>query len=127
MIHEPKPPAPLGPCRTLESMGVAELEALRLILRGGSVIDWRRLHFQGPRRRWTASSGSTSSTSRTRATSARLRAVLAQAVEYLRSAFGYRVAAPVAEPDDLRDLFLLACGVAEPGPATGASPAWCSR
>jgi uncharacterized protein (TIGR04552 family) len=44
----------------------------------------------------------------------RLRAVLAQAVEYLRSAFGYRVAAPVAEPADLRRLFLLASGVGEP-------------
>jgi hypothetical protein len=92
---------------------LAELEVLRLILRGGSVIDWRRLHFrdaaevdrflhlhlfdlEDPR------------------DEARLREILAQAVEYLRSAYGYRVAAAVAAPEDLRTVFLLASGVAEP-------------
>ena len=57
----------------------------------------------------------------------RLRAVLAQAVEYLRAAFGYRVAAPVAEPD--RPARPLPAGLrAWPSrPATAASPAWCSR
>jgi hypothetical protein len=92
---------------------VADQEVLRLILKGGSVIDWRRLHFrdaaevdrflhlhlfdlEDPR------------------DEARLRAVLAQAVEYLRTAYGYRVAAAVAAPEDLRTLFLLASGVAEP-------------
>jgi uncharacterized protein (TIGR04552 family) len=92
---------------------VADLEVLRLILKGGSVIDWRRLHFrdaeevdrflhlhlfdlEDPR------------------DAARLRAILAQAVAYLRVAFGYRVAAVVAEPADLRTLFLLASGVADP-------------
>ena len=94
-------------------MNAADAEVLRLILQGGSVIDWRRLHFrdaaevdrflhlhlfdlEDPR------------------DEARLRAVLAQAVEYLRTAYGYRVAAAVAAPDDLRTLFLLASGVAEP-------------
>src|SRR5512136_67874 len=94
-------------------MNAADAEVLRLILQGGSVIDWRRLHFQDaaevdrflhlhlfdledPR------------------DEARLRTVLAQAVEYLRSAYGYRVAAAVAAPEDLRTLFLLASGVAEP-------------
>jgi hypothetical protein len=88
-------------------------EVLRLILQGGSVIDWRRLHFRDaaevdrflhlhlldlgdPR------------------DEARVRTILAQAVAYLRSAYGYRVAAAVAEPEDLRTLFLLASGVAEP-------------
>src|SRR5512137_4943 len=94
-------------------MNAADAEVLRLILKGGSVIDWRRLRFRSaaevdrflhlhlfdledPR------------------DEARLRAVLAQAVEYLRSAYGYRVAAAVAAPEDLRTLFLLASGVAEP-------------
>jgi len=27
-------------------MGLKELERVRLILRGGSVVDWRRLHFR---------------------------------------------------------------------------------
>jgi uncharacterized protein (TIGR04552 family) len=44
----------------------------------------------------------------------RLRAILGQAVDYLRTAFGYRVAEGVASPRDVRDLFLLASGVAEP-------------
>jgi uncharacterized protein (TIGR04552 family) len=94
-------------------MGVAELEALRLLLRGGSVIDWRRLNFEQP--------GEVDAFLRLNLfdladprDERRLRAVLAQAVEYLRSAFGYRVAAPVAEPADLRQLFLLASGVGDP-------------
>ena len=32
----------------LEDMGLADLEALRLILRGDSVIDWHRLNLDGP-------------------------------------------------------------------------------
>jgi uncharacterized protein (TIGR04552 family) len=40
--------------------------------------------------------------------------VLGQAVEYLRSEFGYRVAEPVAEPEDVRSLFLLASGTVDP-------------
>ena len=39
-------PAPAGGYRPLERMGIAELESLRVILRGGSVIDWRRLNFR---------------------------------------------------------------------------------
>ena len=106
-------------------MDVADLEVLRLILRGGSVIDWRRLHFrdaaevdrflhlhlfdlEDPR------------------DEGRLRAVLAQAVEYLRSAFGYRVAAAVAAPEDLRTSSCSRAAWPSP-PATAASPAWCSR
>jgi len=102
-----------GAYRRLGDMDVADLEVLRLILRGGSVIDWRRLHFrdatevdrflhlhlfdrENPR------------------DVARMRAILAQAVEYLRSAYGYRVAQAVAEPADLRTLFLIASGIAEP-------------
>jgi uncharacterized protein (TIGR04552 family) len=40
--------------------------------------------------------------------------VLAQAVEYLRIEFGYKVATPVAEPEDVRDVLLLASGAKEP-------------
>ncbi len=94
-------------------MGLRELEILRLILRGGSVVDWRRLPFRDAADvdhflRLNLIDRDDPRDER------RLRAVLAQAVEYLRSAFGYRVAEPVAAPADLRDLFLLASGVAEP-------------
>ena len=99
--------------RPLERMRAPELEVLRLLLRGGSVIDWRRLEFTDP--------GEVTRFLRLNLfdlddpqDERRLRNVLAQAVEYLRTEFGYRVALPVAEPHDVRDLFLMASGVREP-------------
>jgi uncharacterized protein (TIGR04552 family) len=111
---EPKRvPALVPRFRAVEAMDLGDLETLRLLLRGGSVVDWQRLYFQDvaevdhflrlnhydlydPR------------------DERRLRGVLAQAVEYLRKAFGYRVADAVANPGDLRDLFLIASDAAEP-------------
>ncbi|HTN52295.1 MAG TPA: TIGR04552 family protein, partial [Anaeromyxobacter sp.] len=99
--------------RRVSEMGLGEIEALRLVLRGGSVVDWRRLHFRD-----AAEVDHFLSLNlfdlRDPRDERRLRAILAQAVDYLRSAFGYRVADAVASPADLRDLFLLASGVAEP-------------
>jgi uncharacterized protein (TIGR04552 family) len=94
-------------------MGVAELEALRLVLRGGSVIDWRKLDFRSLAEVDAFLRLNLFDLEEAR-DERRLRAVLAQAVEYLRSAFGYRVAGPVAHPEDLRHLFLLASGTLEP-------------
>jgi uncharacterized protein (TIGR04552 family) len=104
---------PGGAYRPLEQMGIAELETLRLVLRGGSVIDWRRLNFRTPDEvdaflRLSLFDRSDPRDER------RLRSILAQAVEYLRSVFGYRVADPVAQPADIRDVFLLASGAMEP-------------
>jgi uncharacterized protein (TIGR04552 family) len=99
--------------RPLEQMGVEELEALRLLLRGGSVIDWRRLAFRDLAE-VDAFLGLNLFDADDPRDERRLRGILAQAVDYLRTAFGYRVAAPVAGPADVRDLFLLASGVAEP-------------
>jgi uncharacterized protein (TIGR04552 family) len=103
----------IEPCRPLARMGLPELEVLRLILRGGSVIDWRRLNF--------STIGEVDAFLRLNlfdvedpADERRLRMILAQAVAYLRAAFGYKVAAPVAQPADVRELFLLASGRAEP-------------
>jgi uncharacterized protein (TIGR04552 family) len=94
-------------------MGVAELEVLRLLLRGGSVIDWRRLDFTEPEEvtRFLALNLFDLDDPRDEA---RLRNILAQAVEYLRVEFGYRVAPAVAHPEDIRHLFLLASGAREP-------------
>lgn len=94
-------------------MGLEELEELRLLLRGGSVIDWRRLGFADVREVDAFLALNLFHLDDPR-DERRLRAVLAQAVEYLRTEFGYRVADAVAHPDDLRELFLLASGVAEP-------------
>jgi uncharacterized protein (TIGR04552 family) len=99
--------------RPLERMGIAELEQLRLLLRGGSVIDWRRLNFRTPAE-VDAFLGLNQFDRGEARDERRLRNILAQAVDYLRTVFGYRVADPVAHPADLRDLFLLASGVAEP-------------
>jgi uncharacterized protein (TIGR04552 family) len=94
-------------------MDLGDLETLRLLLRGGSVVDWRRLYFRTPAEvdhflRLNLFDLHDPRDER------RLRGVLAQAVEYLRKAFGYRVAEAVAQPGDLRDLFLLASDAAEP-------------
>ena len=99
--------------RPVAEMEAGDLEILRLILRGGSVIDWKRLHFR--------EAGEVDHFLRLNLLDLanprderRLRAILFQAVEYLRSAFGYRVADLVSNPTDLRHLFLLASGAAEP-------------
>src|SRR5437899_3477628 len=103
-----QPPIPLPDLWTL-----GDLERLRIVLRGGSVIDWRRLHCPNkeevdhylrlclfdpddPFDR------------------ARLQRILDEAVDYLRTGFRYRVAEEVARPRELQDLFLLASGVREP-------------
>jgi uncharacterized protein (TIGR04552 family) len=114
MAGKPKAePALQAGLRPLESMGPRELETLRLVLRGGSVVDWRRLDFQGRDEvdRFLAINLFDVSDRRDER---RLRSILEQAVEYLRKVFGYRVADAVAHPDDIRDLFLIASGVLEP-------------
>ena len=113
MTLEPRrTPRPSG-LRAIADMGVPELEALRLLLRGGSVVDWRRLDFRDAEEvtRFLALNLLDVDDPRDEQ---RLRSVLAQAVEYLRVEFGYKVATPVAEPADVRDLFLLASGAKEP-------------
>ncbi len=113
MTLEIRPPAPDDAYHPLERMGLEELEQLRLLLRGGSVIDWMRLGFKGAADVEDFLRLNLFDLDDPRDVR-RMRAILRQAVEYLRGAFGYMVAAPVADPDDLRTLFLLASGVAEP-------------
>ncbi|MBI3185598.1 MAG: TIGR04552 family protein [Myxococcales bacterium] len=108
-----QPRLPDLPVRTVQQMGLKELERVRLILRGGSVIEWRRLHFMTREEvdrflrlcqidpsnpydeQWA-------------------RVVLSDAVEYLRRSFNYRVAEAVAQPKEIHDLFLYASGAKEP-------------
>jgi uncharacterized protein (TIGR04552 family) len=102
-----------APYRPVAELDVGDLEVLRLVLHGGSVVDWRRLHFRDAAEvdhflRMNLFDLSDPRDER------RIRSVLEQAVEYLRGAFGYRVAESVARPADLRHLFLLASGHAEP-------------
>jgi uncharacterized protein (TIGR04552 family) len=99
--------------RPVSAMTLANLEAIRLILRGSSVVDWRRLHFADAQEvdRFLGLNLFDLDDPRDER---RLRAILAQGVEYLRKAFGYRVADAVAQPADVRELFLLASGALEP-------------
>ncbi len=93
----------------LAELGLQDVEILRLILRGGSVIDWRRLNFEGRAdvdRFLRLSLFDTSDP----LDAARLREILRQAVDYLRASFHYRVADRVANPDEIQDLFLMASG-----------------
>ena len=103
-----QPPIPLPDRWTL-----GDLERMRLVLRGGSVIDWRRLHFQTveevdnylrlclfePNDPFDR---------------ARLQRILDEAVDYLRTTFRYVVAEEVAQAARVQDLFLLASGVGNP-------------
>ncbi len=99
--------------RSVAAMSLGDLETIRLILRGSSIVDWRRLHFADATEvdHFLALNLFDLDDPRDER---RLRAILAQAVEYLRKAFGYRVAEVVAQPADVRELFLLASGALEP-------------
>jgi len=113
VAFEPKRAPPSLGFRPLDQLGIAELEALRLLLRGGSVVDWRRLDFRNAAEVARFLSLHLFDLEDPR-DEQRIRTVLGQAVEYLRNEFGYRVASPVAQPEDVCDLFLLASGIAEP-------------
>jgi uncharacterized protein (TIGR04552 family) len=91
-------------------MGLREIERIRLILRGGSVIDWRRMHFQ-TRDEVDRFLRLCQIDTRRPHDEAWARTVLADAVEYLRRTFNYRVADAVANPEEIHDLFLYASGV----------------
>jgi uncharacterized protein (TIGR04552 family) len=106
VIVPPKAPLP-------DDWSLGDLERIRLILRGGSVIDWRRLHFNTrdevdrylrlclfePDDPFDRS---------------RLSRILDEAVDYLRKSFRYKVNDVVAKPEQLQELFLLASGVGNP-------------
>lgn len=94
-------------------LGARELEILRLIAHGDSVIDWKWLRFTTREQvdeflHLNLFDPSNSADQR------RLYGILKQAVVYLRKTFRYRVAAPVAQPRQIQDLFLLASGAIEP-------------
>ena len=99
--------------RSCEEWSLGDLETLRLVLRGGSVIDWRRIHFQNRDEvdRYLRLCLFEPDDPFDRA---RLQGVLDEAVQYLRTTFRYRVAEEVAHPGEIEDLFLWASGVKDP-------------
>ncbi len=108
-----QPSLPDLPVRTVQEMGLKELERIRLILRGGSVLEWRRLHFKQrdevDRFLRLCQIDPTSAHD-----NEWVRSILADAVEYLRKTFDYKVADAVANPVEIHDLFLFASGAKEP-------------
>ena len=103
-----RPPIPF-----VETWSLGDLERMRLILRGGSVIDWRRLHFQDRAEvdRYLRLCLFEPDDPFDRD---RLQRILDEAVDYLRTTFRYSVADAVAHPAEVQTLFLLASGVGEP-------------
>lgn len=95
-----------GEYRTLDELRLAELEAIRLVLRGGSVIDWHRLNFRAPAeahefvRAQEIDLGDD-------ADRERIEAVKQEAIGYLRRNFEFPIPRPVAELD-LPALLMLA-------------------
>lgn len=107
------PEFPALPVRTVREMGLKELERIRLILRGGSVIEWRRLHFKSRDEVDRFLKLCLVDTANPHDESW-ARGVLADAVLYLRRTFDYRVAEAVANPKEIHDLFLYASGAKAP-------------
>ncbi len=91
----------------IERFGVRELEEIRLVLRGGSVIDWKRLNFRD-RAEADAFLRLCLFEPERPADEAKLRQILEEAVAFLRSVFRYRVADVVARPPEIHDLLLMA-------------------
>ena len=100
-----RPPIPLP-----EQWSLGDLERMRLVLRGGSVIDWRRLHFASKEEvdRYLRLCLFEPDDPFDRA---RLARILDEAVDYLRTTFRYAVTDEVAHPQQVQDLFLFASGV----------------
>jgi uncharacterized protein (TIGR04552 family) len=96
-----------------DQWSLGDLERIRLILRGGSVIDWKRLHFTDKDEvdRYLRLCLFEPDDPFDRA---RLSQILDESVDYLRKSFRYKVAAEVAQPKQIQDLFLLASGIGEP-------------
>src|SRR6185312_4594433 len=99
--------APRPNVARLEQATLGDVEAMRLLLRGGSVIDWHRLAFSDGAevdRFLTVHEFDPANADDTD----RLEELRADAVEYLTRNFSYRIPADVALDMPARDLFLLA-------------------
>lgn len=94
--------------KTLDEFTLADLEAVRLVLRGDSVVDWHRLNFRDDEeiRDFIIASELHPDEAADRA---RLNAIKAEAISYLRRHFEYPIPKPV-EQATVEELFWLATG-----------------
>lgn len=94
--------------KKLEDFTIADLEAVRLVLRGDSVIDWHRLNFTDVDevREFLMAQEFHPDEPEDRA---RMDAIKAEAISYLRRHFEYPIPKPV-ETASVEELFLIASG-----------------
>ncbi len=94
--------------KTLDEFTLADLEAVRLLLRGDSVIDWHRLNFDGNQeiREFLLAQEFHPDENADRA---RMNAIKAEAISYLRRHFEYPIPKPV-EQASIEETFELATG-----------------
>jgi len=92
--------------RPIPELMLADLEAIRLLLRGGSIIDWHRLNFETPEQvaRYMRAQEIDLEDPKDRA---RSEAVKNSAIAYLRRNFDFPIPKPVAH-SDVAELVLLA-------------------
>ncbi|MBX3189897.1 MAG: TIGR04552 family protein [Labilithrix sp.] len=100
--------APRERLKTLDEFSLADLEAVRLLLRGDSVIDWHRLNFKDDAeiRDFLVAQEFRPEENADRA---RMNAIKAEAISYLRRHFEYPIPKPV-EQASVEELFWLATG-----------------
>lgn len=99
--------APEGRPLTLEDLTLEDLESIRLLLRGGSVIDWHHLDFRDHSdvdRFLRVNEFDPQSTE----DMTRLEEIRLDAVDYLTRNFDFRIPDAVADGVPARDLFLMA-------------------
>jgi uncharacterized protein (TIGR04552 family) len=94
--------------RKLDELDLLDLESVRLVLRGGSVIDWQRLEFESEDdvRDFLVAHELDPADPASRA---RAEAIKNQAIAYLRRNFEFPVPKPIAEAD-VSELLLIASG-----------------
>jgi len=101
-------PAANDRLRPLDELSLSELEGIRLVLHGGSVIDWHRLNFVEPREVHEFLAAHEIDLAQP-AHHARAEAIKNAAVSYLRRNFDFPIPKPVAQKD-VAELLMLASG-----------------
>ena len=99
-----RPPEPESYFRPLEKFRLGDLEAVRLVLRGGSVIDWHRLNFGGRGRGASSSSRAQECDPDDPDDQARMEDLRDEAISYLRRNFDFPIPKPVASARHARAL-----------------------
>lgn len=101
---------PRGSAPPLGALGLDDLDVLRMVLRGGSVVDWTHLHFDRMDE-IDAFLRVNELDSNDPLDRERMRDLHARSIAYLENHLGFKSLPPeVVEVEDVRNLFLLASG-----------------